>query len=106
MVLFLESIDLHAAAFHTLVLLARPLGGKEGMLFHSIMVNASGIFNVGSSTGNNGIAVMLDSMRQFYCSEVLQAMRCWSMASIAFIPLEKSRLVPHKSVAIRALFLL
>ena len=33
MVLFPDSVQLHTASFHTLVLLARPLGGREGMLF-------------------------------------------------------------------------
>ena len=37
MVLFPDSIELHTVAFHTLVLLARPLGA-EGMLFHTAMV--------------------------------------------------------------------
>mmetsp|Transcript_21015 Transcript_21015/g.30944 ORF Transcript_21015/g.30944 Transcript_21015/m.30944 type:complete len:318 (+) Transcript_21015:2254-3207(+) len=102
MVLFPESVELHTAAFHTLVLLARPLGGKEGMLFHSAMVNASGIFNVGSSTGKNGIAVMLDSMRRFYRDEVLQAMSCWSMVNIALIPSQKSMLVKLGGISVAA----
>lgn len=51
MVLFPNSVQLHTASFHTLVLLARPLGGREGMLFHSSMVNSAGIF---SGTGGGG----------------------------------------------------
>jgi len=93
MVLFPDSVALHTSAFHTLVLLARPLGGKEGMLFHSVMVNTSSIFNVGSSNGKNGIAVMLDSMRRFLQDEVLQAMGCWSMVNIALVPTQKAVLV-------------
>ena len=93
MVLFPHMVELHTAAFHTLVLLARPLGGKEGMLFHSAMVNASGIFNVGSSTGKSGIAIMLDSMKRFVNDEDLQAMSCWSMVNIALIPSQKVVLV-------------
>ncbi|CAB9514329.1 expressed unknown protein [Seminavis robusta] len=53
MVLFPNSVQLHTASFHTLVLLARPLGGREGMLFHSAMVNAAGIFS-GGGEANNG----------------------------------------------------
>ena len=93
MVLFPHMVELHTAAFHTLVLLARPLGGKEGMLFHSAMVKADGIFNIGSSTGKSGIAIMLDSMKRFVDDEYLQAMSCWSMVNIALIPSQKVVLV-------------
>jgi len=105
MVLFPCISELHTAAFHTLVLLARPLGGKEGMLFHRSMVNSSGIFNVGSNTGKSGIAVMLDSMKRFSSDEDLQAMGCWSMVNIALIPSQKVVLVKLGgiSVAVNAL---
>lgn len=93
MVLFPDNVEIHTAAFHTLVLLARPLGGKEGMLFHSAMVRANGIFNIGSSTGKSGIAIMLDSMKRFVDNEDLQAMSCWSMVNIALIPSQKVVLV-------------
>eukprot|EP00557_Chaetoceros_sp_GSL56_P008425 CAMPEP_0176505926 /NCGR_PEP_ID=MMETSP0200_2-20121128/16764_1 /TAXON_ID=947934 /ORGANISM="Chaetoceros sp., Strain GSL56" /LENGTH=947 /DNA_ID=CAMNT_0017905531 /DNA_START=211 /DNA_END=3054 /DNA_ORIENTATION=+ len=93
MVLFPDIVEIHTAAFHTLVLLARPLGGKEGMLFHSSMVKANGIFNIGSSTGKSGIAIMLDSMKRFVHDEDLQAMSCWSMVNIALIPSQKVVLV-------------
>ena len=119
MVLFPESVQLHTASFHTLVLLARPLGGREGMLFHSAMVNAAGIFSGGGtrntshagaggagngeeesmfrggaqSDGKNGIAVMLDSMRRFEDDEALQAMSCWSLVNIALAPVQKEVLV-------------
>jgi len=93
MVYFPDSVELHTAAFHTLVLLARPLGGREGMLFHSTMLNSSSIFSVGSSCGKNGIAVMLDSMQRFCSNEFLQAMSCWSMVNIALVPPQKSMLV-------------
>eukprot|EP00521_Asterionellopsis_glacialis_P007067 CAMPEP_0195282086 /NCGR_PEP_ID=MMETSP0707-20130614/1118_1 /TAXON_ID=33640 /ORGANISM="Asterionellopsis glacialis, Strain CCMP134" /LENGTH=1227 /DNA_ID=CAMNT_0040341037 /DNA_START=17 /DNA_END=3700 /DNA_ORIENTATION=- len=93
MVLFPDSVQLHTAAFHTIVLLARPLGGREGMLFHSSMVNSSGIFNNGHQGGKNGIAVMLDSMRRFASEEPLQAMSCWSLVNIALAPSQKAVLV-------------
>jgi hypothetical protein len=93
MVLFSDSVQLHTAAFHTIVLLARPLGGREGMLFHSSMV-ASGIFG-GDNTHNrkNGIAVMVDSMRRFEDNDVLQAMSCWALVNIALAPAQKAELV-------------
>jgi hypothetical protein len=93
MILFDKSEQLHIAAFHTIVLLARPLGGKEGMLFHSSML-ASGIF--GSQTSQhrkNGIAVMVDSMRRFEDNEILQAMSCWALVNIALAPAQKAVLV-------------
>lgn len=93
MVLFDQSVQLHIAAFHTIVLLARPLGGREGMLFHSSMV-ASGIFGGDNSQHRkNGIAVMVDSMRRFEDNEVLQAMSCWALVNIALAPAQKAVLV-------------
>jgi hypothetical protein len=93
MVLFPDSVKLHTAAFHTIVLLARPLGGREGMLFHCSMVSSSGIFHNGSKAGKNGIAIMLDSVRRFESDEVLQAMSCWSLVNIALAPSQKAVLV-------------
>ena len=78
---------------HTLVLLAWPLGGNEGMLFHTAMVNTSGIFNNGSNNSKNGIVIMLDSMRRFAQDEILQAMSCWTLVNVALTPLQKSMLV-------------
>jgi hypothetical protein len=93
MVLFNKSVQLHIAAFHAIVLLARPVGGREGMLFHSSMV-ASGIFGgQNSQHRKNGIAVMLDSMRRFEDNEVLQAMSCWALVNIALAPSQKAVLV-------------
>jgi hypothetical protein len=100
MVLFPESVKLHIAAFHTIVLLARPLGGKEGMLFHSSMVNSSGIFNKESKSGKSGIAVMLDSMRRFEYDEVVQAMSCWSLVNIALAPSQKAALVKLGGISV------
>lgn len=102
MVLYPNMADIHTAAFHSLVLLARPLGGKEGMLFHSAMVDASAIFNVGSATGKSGIAIMLDSMKRFVDNADLQAMACWSMVNIALIHSQKVVLVRLGGIAVAA----
>jgi len=104
MVLFPDSIELHTVAFHTLVLLARPLGGNEGMLFHTAMVNTRGIFDgrSGSSSSKNGIVVMLDSMRRFAQDNVLQAMSCWSLVNVALAPLQKSMLVKLGGLTVTA----
>ena len=76
------------------LVLARPLGGNEGMLFHTAMVNTRGIFNNGnSSNSKNGIVIMLDSMRRFVHDEILQAMSCWSLVNVALAPLQKRMLV-------------
>jgi hypothetical protein len=96
MVCFPNSASLHKAAFHTIVLLARPLGGREGMLFNTSMVNSSGIFAAVRREGENvrnGIAVLLDSMRRFRSDPALQAMSCWSLVNIALAPAQKEALV-------------
>jgi hypothetical protein len=41
MLRFPESIELHIAVFHATVLLARPLGGREGMLFDNSMAEST-----------------------------------------------------------------
>lgn len=102
MVLFPNSVELHIAAFHTIVLLARPLGGREGMLFHCSMVNSNGIFNEGLQSGKNGIAVMLDSMKRFESDVVLQAMSCWSLVNIALAPSQKAVLVKLGGISVVA----
>jgi len=102
MVLFPTSVKLHTAAFHTIVLLARPLGGKEGMLFHCSMVNSTGIFNGGSQSGKNGIAIMLESMKLFESDVVLQAMSCWSLVNIALAPSQKAVLVKLGGISVVA----
>lgn len=93
MVLFPDSVKLHIAAFHTIVLLARPLGGREGMLFHSSMV-LSGTFGGRPNVHpKSGIAIMVESMKRFEDSDVLQAMSCWALVNIALAPSQKSELV-------------
>lgn len=41
MMRFPDSIELHIAVFHAIVLLARPLGGREGMLFDNSMAETT-----------------------------------------------------------------
>jgi len=93
MVFFPESVHLHIAAFHTIVLLARPLGGREGMLFHSSMI-LTGIFGgQNNAHPKNGITVMVESMKRFEDNDVLQAMSCWALVNIALAPAQKAELV-------------
>ena len=49
MVLYPDCVDIHVAAFHTMVLLARPLGGREGQLFDNSMENASTVGLLGAT---------------------------------------------------------
>eukprot|EP00533_Pseudo-nitzschia_delicatissima_P009738 CAMPEP_0116078554 /NCGR_PEP_ID=MMETSP0327-20121206/669_1 /TAXON_ID=44447 /ORGANISM="Pseudo-nitzschia delicatissima, Strain B596" /LENGTH=1243 /DNA_ID=CAMNT_0003569117 /DNA_START=108 /DNA_END=3839 /DNA_ORIENTATION=- len=93
MVMFSESPQLHIAAFHTIVLLARPHGGREGMMFRTSMT-ADGIFRgIYQRHGKSGIAVMLDSMRRFQDNATLLAMSCWALVNIALVSDQKAVLV-------------
>lgn len=115
MLRFSNSLKLHTAAFHTMVLLARPLGGREGMLFDNSMAESSSTLSVMTSSsppatscagaasldrqggprlnGMNGIAIMMESMRRFESEEKLQAMACWAMVNLALVPAQKTMLV-------------
>lgn len=93
MVMFSKSAQLHIAAFHTIVLLARPHGGSEGMMFRNSMT-ADGIFRgIYQRHGKSGIAVMLDSMRRFQENATLLAMSCWALVNIALVSDQKAVLV-------------
>ena len=93
MLAFPDSVHLHIAAFHTIVLLARPLGGREGMLFHSSMV-LTGIFAGQANTHpKSGIAIMIESMKRFEQDDALQAMSCWALVNVALTPSQKAELV-------------
>jgi len=93
MVMFSKSAQLHIAAFHTIVLLARPHGGSEGMMFRNSMT-ADGIFRgIYQRHGKSGIAVMLDSMRRFQDNATLLAMSCWALVNIALVSDQKAVLV-------------
>lgn len=101
---------LHVAAFHAMVLLARPLGGREGMLFDNSMAEStsSASLSYSSSTGGassldqqnesslngiNGIFVMLSSMRRFASDPELQAMSCWALVNLALVPAQKTMIL-------------
>jgi hypothetical protein len=111
MLRFRDSLKLHTAAFHTMVLLARPLGGREGMLFdNSLAESDSALGSMGNpssparaGTPNppsepklnrlNGIAIMIDSMRRFETEAKLQAMACWAMVNLALVPAQKTMIM-------------
>lgn len=51
MLRFPDDVELHTTAFHTMVLLARPLGGQEGMIFdNSMAISSAGAGLLGGST--------------------------------------------------------
>mmetsp|Transcript_132806 Transcript_132806/g.383974 ORF Transcript_132806/g.383974 Transcript_132806/m.383974 type:complete len:296 (-) Transcript_132806:29-916(-) len=116
MLRFPECLKLHVAAFQSMVLLARPLGGKEGMLFDNAMADSTSspaalaLLKGAASTkrqrpssldqgegsklnGVNGIEVMLDSMRRFESNPHLQAMACWAFVNLALVPAQKTMIM-------------
>jgi len=116
MLRFPQSPKLHVAAFHAMVLFARPLGGREGMLFDNSMAESStsgAAMQIMSHSqvslyrrrtpadcktpsrlnGISGINVMLDSMRRFEDKADLQAMACWAMVNLALVPAQKAMIM-------------
>jgi hypothetical protein len=115
MLRFPDNANLHTSAFHAIVLLARPIGGREGMLFDNSMAEPtqmgllggnSSVSSVESSTSrpaqarqtrlgriSSGTAILLDSMKRFQDNAKLQSMACWSMVNIALSPTQKQALV-------------
>jgi hypothetical protein len=99
MVRFPDSVDLQAAALHTIVLLARPIGGREGQIFSmsSVTGDSTNLFSAAGGGDeedrNNGIEVVLGSMRRFRDHEALQAVGCWSLVNLALAPGPKALLI-------------
>jgi len=96
---FPGSVKLHVASFHALVLLARPFGGREGMLLQSSRTGTTISPFSREINGKNGIAIMIESMKRFSSSEMLQAMACWAMVNISLIPEQKATLVRHGGIS-------
>jgi hypothetical protein len=122
MLRFPDSAKLHTAAFHTMVLLARPIGGREGMLFDNSMADSAQSLGLNSkarygriissldrtstqaassdithsSNGRNslnGVSILIASMERFASDEKLQAMACWAMVNLALVPAQKTMLI-------------
>jgi hypothetical protein len=121
MLRFPNSAKLHTAAFHTMVLLARPIGGREGMLFDNSMADSARNLNLTSKarygriassldrsqqtatsgdlpshhgrSSMNGVSILIDSMERFETNEKLQAMACWALVNIALVPAQKTMLI-------------
>lgn len=97
MVHFPNSVQLHTAALHGLVLLARPVGGKEGLMLHGPIDSVENFFSI-TSSGKNGVDIMLESMHRFLCDEMLQAMGCWSMVNISLKQNQKTTLIQRGGI--------
>lgn len=98
MIRFPHSVQLYIAAFHTTVLLTRPLGGREGMLLHCSKVSYGIVGNGPRQHRKSSISVIIEAMNRFVDNEVLQAMSCWSLVNIALSPSQKSLLVRHGGI--------
>lgn len=100
-----DSLQLHIAAFHAMVLLGRPIGGKEGMLFDTAMsespISGVGFMSERASTKTksfNGVEILLNSMRHFEKSESLQSMACWSLVNLALVPEQKNMILSLRGI--------
>lgn len=104
MVAYPDSVNLHSAAFHTLVLLGRPLGGQEGMIIDLVdrpilrSLSSSGIafLDLEATRGNRSeqrIPIVLDSMRRFEQEEKLQTRACWALVNLALVPSQKDVII-------------
>lgn len=100
MALFPDCIELNASAFHALVLLARPLGGKEGSLFQGSMTNNDIFVQEGNGRQRNGIEIMLDAMRRFDSNELLQAKGCWAIVNIALVSSQRTMLLKRGGIGV------
>ncbi|KAL3901012.1 MAG: hypothetical protein SGARI_006136, partial [Bacillariaceae sp.] len=60
MLRFPDSVKLHIASFHTMVLLARPMGGREGMLFDNTMAESAQSLGLTSKSRYGKIVSSLD----------------------------------------------
>jgi hypothetical protein len=85
---FKDSPNLVRACLHTLVLLARPVGGVEGQMF-----NESMLAPVGLEESVNGISVIIQCMRRFKDNPDLLAMASWSLVNITLNITQKKCLV-------------
>ncbi|CAJ1942076.1 unnamed protein product [Cylindrotheca closterium] len=103
------SVNLHSAAFHTLVLLGRPLGGQEGMIIdlmdrpvlHGLSAGTAAFLDLEASGGNRSerrIPMVLDSMRRFEQDERLQTRACWALVNLALVPSQKSVIIHNGGI--------
>ena len=125
MAAFPKNFLLQLTAFHTLVVLLRPLGAMEGTLVkggnktvktsksrclqNSVDMSKMNVKQVGTNKSEessiadksssllmweeNGVRVMLDTLRSYSHDRYLQAMGCWAMVNAALYPSLKKSLL-------------
>ncbi len=103
MAAFPENSILQLSAFHALVVLLRPLGGNGGgpaLLSPdpSSSPSSSSSRRAGGGGGGprweeNGVRVMLGTLRRYSSDRYLQAMGCWAMVNAALYPALKTSLL-------------
>lgn len=100
MMLYPNTLKLHVAAMHAIVLLGRPLGGQEGMLIdlmeRPMALGGLGFVDRGRDGRTNRVCrinVVLKAMRRFEDEEKLQAMACWALVNLALVPTQKTMLM-------------
>jgi len=81
MVAYRGSTKVVMGCFHTLVLLARPMGGVEGGNFHNSMIYPV----IGHEGGGleNGVGIILKTMKSFMGNGDVLAMGSWSLVNIS-----------------------
>ncbi len=90
---FPDSEEIIKAALHTLVLMARPIGGEEGMMFTSSMMHPRFTFDNNMSKSHNGIQIILDVMKRFIDNPRVVSMACWSLVNISLNKRHKFMLI-------------
>mmetsp|Transcript_40135 Transcript_40135/g.51714 ORF Transcript_40135/g.51714 Transcript_40135/m.51714 type:complete len:479 (-) Transcript_40135:700-2136(-) len=80
----------------TTMLLLRPYGGLEGCLFNSNQMNAI----KSSALCNNGIKIVLDTMKNNINSRRIQYMGCWALVNIALESEHKKILIKYDAISI------
>eukprot|EP00934_Nitzschia_sp_Nitz4_P000927 Nitzschia sp. Nitz4//scaffold77_size91520//76689//79220//NITZ4_004903-RA/size91520-augustus-gene-0.70-mRNA-1//1//CDS//3329558030//927//frame0 len=98
MINFPDSVKLLTAACHTIVLLTRPIGGREGMLYNGAKVPNDVTGHESGDSSNSTANVIIKTMTRFEENAELQAMGCWSLVNISLVPAWKSHLVRNGAI--------
>ena len=93
---FGRDVELQLAALHSLVLLARPIGGSEGMVFSRGMARPTGLDALLGERG--GIVSVLETMARHEANADVQAMACWALVNVMLIPQQKALVVARGGV--------
>jgi len=89
----LSQVRLQTSALHALVLLARPLGGREGAVHTG---RAPSLPALQGPLG--GIVSVLECMARHLSQSPIQAMGCWAMVNFSLQPDYKAQLLQEKAL--------